>query len=69
MMNLGGPETLEDVGPFLTRLFSDKEIVQMPFPASFQQKVMGPFISKRRTPRIQKQYEEIGGGSPIRKVF
>ena len=28
---------------------------------------MGPWIAKRRTPKIQKQYAEIGGGSPIRK--
>ena len=28
---------------------------------------MGPLISRRRTPKIQKQYAEIGGGSPIRK--
>jgi protoheme ferro-lyase len=29
--------------------------------------VLGPWIAKRRTPKIQKQYAEIGGGSPIRK--
>jgi ferrochelatase len=28
---------------------------------------MGPFIAKRRTPKIIKQYAAIGGGSPIRK--
>lgn len=31
------------------------------------QSYLGPFISKRRTPKIQKQYAAIGGGSPIRK--
>lgn len=31
------------------------------------QSYLGPLISKRRTPKIQKQYAEIGGGSPIRK--
>ena len=31
------------------------------------QNYLGPLISKRRTPKIQKQYAAIGGGSPIRK--
>lgn len=31
------------------------------------QNYLGPFIATRRTPKIQKQYAEIGGGSPIRK--
>lgn len=28
---------------------------------------LGPFIAKRRTPKIQEQYRRIGGGSPIKK--
>ena len=31
------------------------------------QSYLGPLISRRRTPKIQKQYAAIGGGSPIRK--
>lgn len=27
---------------------------------------LGPFIAKRRTPKIQEQYNKIGGGSPIK---
>jgi len=60
MMNLGGPKTLDDVGPFLLSLFADREIIQLPL-----QSVLGPFIAKRRTAAVQKLYEEIGGGSPI----
>lgn len=60
LLNLGGPRTLDDVGPFLLELFKDREIIQLPF-----QKWLGPFIAKRRTPAVQKLYEEIGGGSPI----
>ena len=30
MMNLGGPKTLEDVRPFLLKLFEDREIIQLP---------------------------------------
>lgn len=60
MMNLGGPKTLDDVGPFLLSLFEDREIIQLPI-----QDFLGPFIAKRRTRPVQKLYEEIGGGSPI----
>jgi ferrochelatase len=60
LLNLGGPKDLDEVGPFLLELFQDREIIQLPF-----QRWLGPFIAKRRTPKVQKLYEEIGGGSPI----
>jgi len=60
LMNLGGPRDLDEVGPFLLELFQDREIIQLPF-----QSWLGPFIARRRTPSVQKLYEEIGGGSPI----
>lgn len=61
MMNLGGPATLDDVEPFLVRLFADREIIQLPW-----QDVLGKFIATRRAPKVRKLYEAIGGGSPIR---
>ncbi|HEU5169784.1 MAG TPA: ferrochelatase [Gemmatimonadales bacterium] len=60
MMNLGGPATLEDVEPFLLELFADREIIQLPF-----QDWLGPFIARRRAPKVRKLYADIGGGSPI----
>ncbi|KAM8961476.1 ferrochelatase, mitochondrial [Pelodytes ibericus] len=62
MLNMGGPETVEDVHDFLLRLFLDKDLMTLP-----AQSKLGPFIAKRRTPKIQEQYRKIGGGSPIRK--
>lgn len=62
LLNLGGPKTLSEVGPFLERLFLDREIIQLPF-----QDRLGPFIARRRTKSVQKHYEEIGGGSPLLK--
>ncbi|CAG8452889.1 16441_t:CDS:2 [Acaulospora colombiana] len=59
-MNLGGPSELEGVHNFLERLFSDPDLIPIPF-----QKHLAPVIAKRRTPRIQDQYAKIGGGSPI----
>ena len=60
MLNLGGPADLDEVEPFLLELFADREIIQLPF-----QKWLGPFIARRRTPRVQGLYRAIGGGSPI----
>jgi ferrochelatase len=60
MMNLGGPATLDEVEPFLLRLFADREIIQLPF-----QDVLGKFIATRRAPKVRKLYDAIGGGSPI----
>ncbi|KAK4933891.1 ferrochelatase hem15 [Elasticomyces elasticus] len=62
-MNMGGPATTDEVGNFLSRLFSDGDLI----PLGRLQNFLGPLISKRRTPKIQKQYAAIGGGSPIRK--
>jgi ferrochelatase len=60
LMNMGGPSTLDEVGDFLSRLFHDRELIQLPF-----QSRLAPLIAARRTPKIQKQYAAIGGGSPI----
>ena len=62
MMNLGGPKNLDEVQPFLLKLFEDREIIQLPV-----QKYLGPFIANRRTKSVQKNYADIGGGSPILK--
>ncbi|KRX08552.1 hypothetical protein PPERSA_13033 [Pseudocohnilembus persalinus] len=61
MLNLGGPESAKDVSPFLERLFADSTVIRIPFG-------LGKYIGKIRGPaKVQKQYDEIGGGSPIRK--
>ncbi|KAI9810135.1 MAG: ferrochelatase hem15 [Pycnora praestabilis] len=62
-MNMGGPSTTDQVGDFLSRLFADADLI----PLGRLQNYLGPLISRRRTPKIQKQYAAIGGGSPIRK--
>ncbi|XP_052819889.1 ferrochelatase, mitochondrial-like isoform X2 [Mya arenaria] len=62
MLNMGGPENLDEVHDFLLNLFLDKDLIQLP-----AQDRLAPLIAKRRTPKIQEQYHEIGGGSPIKK--
>lgn len=60
LLNLGGPDSLEAVQPFLENLFNDPDIFKLPF-----QKSLARFISKKRAPKVEKQYEKIGGKSPI----
>lgn len=60
MTNMGGPKDLDEVGSFLYNLFTDTDLIQMPF-----QKFLAPIIAKRRTPSIRELYSEIGGKSPI----
>ena len=66
LLNLGGPDKLEDVRPFLYNLFSDPEIIRLPF--SWLQKPLAWFIATRRTSLSQENYRKIGGGSPLRSI-
>ncbi|KAL4074132.1 ferrochelatase [Scleroderma citrinum] len=60
MLNMGGPSTVQETYDFLRNLFMDGDLIPLPF-----QRVLAPLIAKRRTPQIEKQYTDIGGGSPI----
>jgi len=65
LLNLGGPDSLDAVEPFLFNLFSDPDIID--FPGSFLfRKRLAKLISTRRAPMVQKQYAKIGGKSPIK---
>jgi protoporphyrin/coproporphyrin ferrochelatase len=65
LLNLGGPQRLEDVRPFLFNLFSDRQIIRLG--PAFLQKTIARIIAYRRAPKSKANYERIGGGSPIRK--
>tara|TARA_B100001175_G_C19497874_1_gene636370 strand:+ start:831 stop:1859 length:1029 start_codon:yes stop_codon:yes gene_type:complete len=65
LFNLGGPDKLENVEPFLFNLFNDPAILNLP---SFIRFPLAKFISKRRTPIAKEIYKEIGGSSPILKL-
>ena len=75
-MNMGGPATascpvflrsplimyeqVSETHDFLKNLFSDSDLIPLPL-----QRFLAPIIARRRTPQIEKQYTDIGGGSPI----
>jgi len=67
LLNLGGPETLDDVEPFLLNLFSDRTIIRLsPFP--FLQKFIAGRIAAKRAPKSREAYRLIGGGSPLARI-
>lgn len=66
LLNLGGPDELRDVRPFLYNLFSDPEIIRLPF--SWLQSPLAWLISTLRAKKSQENYRQIGGGSPLRRI-
>ncbi|KAI3650969.1 hypothetical protein MP228_004450 [Amoeboaphelidium protococcarum] len=108
LFNLGGPGSIPEVKPFLTRLFSDPDLIELPMSRSslfnrilalrqqstntvaqsesadqkfksllsdsvvqedipHVQKLFADVITKRRCQKIENQYQQIGGQSPIKK--
>ncbi len=64
LFNLGGPDSLESVRPFLLNLFSDPDIFRFPL-GLVTQKAFAWLIAKRRAPEAAKGYAAIGGKSPL----
>jgi len=65
LFNLGGPDKIENVEPFLFNLFNDPAILNLP---TFLRYPLAKLISNRRAPVAKKIYEELGGASPILKL-
>ena len=68
LLNLGGPECLEDVQPFLYNLFADPDIIRLPALLRFLQAPLAALLSTNRAPKSREAYESIGGGSPLRRI-
>ncbi|KAL3818968.1 hypothetical protein ACJIZ3_004873 [Penstemon smallii] len=68
LLNLGGPDTLNDVQPFLYNLFADPDIIRLPRMFRFLQRPLAQLISVLRAPKSKEGYASIGGGSPLRKI-
>ena len=65
LFNLGGPDKIENVEPFLFNLFNDPAILDLP---TFLRYPLAKLISNRRAPVAKKIYAELGGSSPILKL-
>jgi protoporphyrin/coproporphyrin ferrochelatase len=66
LFQLGGPDTLAAIEPFLFNLFCDPDIIDFPF-ARLGRKALAKLISTTRARKVQHHYATIGGGSPIRR--
>ncbi|HEY3449896.1 MAG TPA: ferrochelatase [Myxococcales bacterium] len=64
LMNLGGPDKLEDVEGFLFNIFSDPDVIQLPL-GFLWQKALARRIARKRAHESQENYKKIGGKSPI----
>jgi ferrochelatase len=67
VFQLGGPDSLAAVEPFLFNLFSDPDIVDFPF-ARLARPTLARLVSARRARHVQEHYASIGGRSPIREL-
>ncbi|MBY0462699.1 MAG: ferrochelatase [Alphaproteobacteria bacterium] len=62
LFNLGGPDSLKAVRPFLFNLFADKAIIRLPQPFRY---LLAQFISKTRAKKAIGIYQKMGGKSPL----
>ncbi len=63
-LNLGGPDSLDAVEPFLRNLFADPDVIQLGWARPLQP-FLARFIARRRAPFSREAYQQIGGRSPI----
>ncbi len=64
LLNMGGPNSLDEIESYLYELFLDPCIVQLPLGRLYRKRLAG-FISARRAKKVRVRYEAIGGKSPI----
>lgn len=67
LLQLGGPDALGSVEPFLFNLFCDPDIIDLPLAFLFRRR-LARLISGRRAPKVQELYRRIGGRSPILRL-
>jgi ferrochelatase len=66
LLQMGGPDSLDAVKPFLVNLFSDRDIIRIG--PAWLQPLIARIIASRRAPKVEHHYEFIGGKSPLREL-
>jgi ferrochelatase len=64
LINMGGPENLDEASSFMRKLFSDPHIMAIPWPF---RAIVARLITLSRISSVKKHYQQIGGGSPLKK--
>jgi ferrochelatase len=67
LMNMGGPESLEGVEPFLFNLFRDHDLIPLPLGFLWQRR-FARMVSRARARTVREYYKLIGGRSPLRDI-
>lgn len=64
LLNMGAPSSLEEIEPYLHRLFLDPRLIRLP--AGFlYRRLLARFVSGKRAQKVRARYKAIGGGSPL----
>ena len=66
LLAMGGPDSPDDVRRYLLNIFSDRSIIRLPG-GRLGQALLARLISSRRSVKVRRHYEMIGGGSPLLK--
>jgi len=66
LLQMGGPDSLESVEPFLLNLFSDREIIKIG--PGWLQPIIARIIVKKRKGHVEENYSLIGGKSPLKRL-
>ena len=67
MMNLGGPDALDDVEPFLYNLFMDPALIDIPLGNTLRHWFCRA-VAYFRARSVAEDYEKIGGSSPVNRL-
>jgi ferrochelatase len=66
LLQMGGPDSLDAVYPFLLNLFTDRDIIKLG--PAWLQPLLARYLVKRRAPKVEENYLQIGGKSPLREL-
>jgi ferrochelatase len=66
LLQMGGPDSLDAVRPFLLNLFTDREIIKIG--PAWLQPLIARIIVKKRAAHVEENYNLIGGKSPLREL-
>src|SRR5512139_721934 len=64
LLSMGGPSSLDEVEPYIYNLLADPDMVRLPL-AGLLQRPFARMVARRRAPKVQRRYAQIGGSSPI----
>jgi len=67
LLNMGGPDSIEAIRPFLENLFRDPEILRFPL-SRWLQKPLARWIAARRSVKVAVEYRAMGGQSPLNAI-